>query len=134
MWFNNKRLSENKFIRFCLVGVINTGVDVAVFSCLAPFIAIWLARPVAYLSAMVVSYVLNKTWTFKQPVNLNVPEKIRFLSLNLSLLALSTGLVIAIQENFRISPVAALMLTLPLTVVLSFLGSRLWVFRSAPHG
>lgn len=133
MW-SNKRLSENKFIRFCLIGVINTGVDIAVFSCLALFVAIWLARPAAYLSAMVVSYVLNKTWTFKQPVKLNVPEKIRFLSLNLSLLALSTGLVIAIQKYFGVSPVAALVFTLPLTVALSFLGSRSWVFRSTPHG
>ena len=132
MWFN-KRVSENKFVRFCLVGVINTGVDVAVFSCLAPFIAIWLARPVAYLSAMVVSYVLNKTWTFRQPVNWNGLEKMRFISLNLSLLALSTGLVITIQVKLGISPVAALAFTLPLTLVISFLGSRLWVFRSAPH-
>jgi putative flippase GtrA len=57
-----------KVARFTVVGVINTGVDIAIFSLLFYVIQMPLlvANSIAYLTAATNSFVLNKYWTFSE--------------------------------------------------------------------
>lgn len=58
---------KNRFIRFCTVGGINTGIDIAVFSALFYLLGqpLLLANSLGFAAAVVNSYLLNKIWTFE---------------------------------------------------------------------
>lgn len=63
---SNRKALIIQFIKFNMVGLLNTAIDFAVF-----FLLIWLsthyavAQAVAYLAGMVNSYIWNKAFTFK---------------------------------------------------------------------
>nr|WP_052759573.1 GtrA family protein [Paenibacillus sp. DMB20] len=62
-----KRESFRSFIVFGLVGVLNTGIDVAVFSLLTWWQLPWLAAQIAgYGCGVLNSFLMNRKWTFKQ--------------------------------------------------------------------
>lgn len=62
-----------KFIKFCLVGISNTLIDFALFNLLLYFHTnIYVAVSVAFLFAMTNSYILNRSWTFKDTKSKNV--------------------------------------------------------------
>src|SRR5215470_1892360 len=73
----------SEFVKFTLVGLLNTGIDVAVF-----FLLTWLG--IAYVLAQVVSYtcgagnsyLLNKVWTFRS-CGLSYAEMVRFVVVNM---------------------------------------------------
>ncbi len=54
-------------LRFALVGVVNTGIDVGVFAILFYGFgwALLLANAASFIIAVANSYALNKAWTFK---------------------------------------------------------------------
>ena len=58
---------KNRFIRFCIVGAINTGIDLAVFSLLfyGLHLNLLVANSVGFVAAVINSYLLNKIWTFE---------------------------------------------------------------------
>ncbi len=60
------RHSIGEFIKFALVGLLNTAVDVAIFFLLTwvntPYVA---AQVVSYSCGAANSYLLNKFWTFR---------------------------------------------------------------------
>lgn len=83
--------------RFAAVGVLNTGIDVALFTLLVHG-AGWAPVPsnvVSYGTGIMNSFVLNKFWTFRDvtPLARSVAPFARFLAINLSSLALSTAVV-----------------------------------------
>lgn len=68
------RDTSRKFIRFSLVGVINTAVDWFVFFLLVSNSPLFssaevLAKSVSFAVAVIVSFVLNSLWTFRDEVN-----------------------------------------------------------------
>ncbi len=68
------RDTSRKFIRFSLVGVINTAVDWFVFFLLVSNSPLFssaevLAKSVSFAVAVTVSFVLNSFWTFRDEVN-----------------------------------------------------------------
>ncbi len=106
----NAKLNELDFVsqvvRFVIVGIINTGVDLAVLNAL---IAIShrgrsgsvysLFKAISFLVAVVNSYFMNSRWTFRQSV-LETTRLPRFLCVSV------TGLVINVATA---SSVASLM-------------------------
>ena len=65
----NKNEDLFQFIKFGLVGVLNTGVDWVVFYLLIHFAlegSETIAKALAFLVAMLNSYLLNTIWTFKK--------------------------------------------------------------------
>lgn len=125
MVVDNARL---KFIRYCAVGVINTGVDFGMFFFLSilgfPLLP---SQCIAYFCGFLNSFFLNRKWTF-QSYGPSGRQLIRFLGLNLFVLTLTYGMLAwfhyELQWPILVSKIAA---TLLCTGV-SYLGSRLWVF------
>lgn len=118
---------------FGLIGVINTCVDVLIFSGLIhqPLgLNPVFANVISYGCGLLCSYVLNSVWTFKVRAGEDAARRFgTYAAISLSSLAGST-LIIAIVAP-PTSPLAAKLLSLPATYMWNFLLSRKLVFRSA---
>lgn len=90
----------HSFIRFGLVGVINTLVGLAVIAVLLRLGAgDWIANAASYAVGLCVSFTLNRRWTFGVRSTVEAQEIGRFLAAfavsfgaNLSVLAMMRGL------------------------------------------
>ena len=128
------KLGENKyralmqFVRFCLVGALNTLVDYGVFvlsynvifgrNDSLDFIAVGLG----WCAGVVCSFICNSRWTGKKVV--------LFLILNALLYGL-TWLSLRLLGSAGIVEELAKLITLPFTTILNFLGNKLVIFRDA---
>ncbi|WP_438445935.1 GtrA family protein [Gorillibacterium sp. sgz5001074] len=136
--FSRKKSGRDwvQFVRFGLVGVMNTGVDFLVFTLL-----IWLgagymvAQTLSYAAGTLNSYIVNRSWTFRRAEGSEAESRrmgeefVRFLILNVGTLLLSLAVLYLLKDGLDIpTPVAKVLLT-GFTVAANYVGSKLWVFR-----
>jgi putative flippase GtrA len=130
-----------QFLRFCFVGVLNTAIDVLALNALLAIFdlrttpQILLANAAAYALGAVNSFVLNKHWTFGRRNPVSRHEVGRFALTTLAGIALNDALLWAIGRALLpvLGPTAhwanaAKLGAIGGSVLLSFLGMRLWVF------
>jgi len=121
--------SIGEFIKFAVVGILNTGVDVAIF-----FLLTWLGIP--YVAAQIVSYscgaansyLLNKVWTFRS-CGLSYAEIVRFAAVNLTSLGISVVVLTLLHDMAGLGLAAAKGGATACALAANFLGNKLWVFR-----
>lgn len=135
------KLGENKyralmqFVRFCLVGALNTLVDYGVFvlsynvifgrNDSLDFVAVGLG----WCAGVVCSFICNSRWTFEQK-KWSGKKVVLFLILNALLYGL-TWLSLRLLGSAGIVEELAKLITLPFTTILNFLGNKLVIFRDA---
>lgn len=139
-WLINK-LGESKyvafmqFVRFCLVGVLNTLVDYGVFVFSYNVIMgrneslDFLAIGLGWCSGVACSFICNSRWTFEQK-KWSGKKIVLFIILNGILYGL-TWLSCRLLGSFGIVEELAKLITLPFTTILNFLGNKLVIFRNA---
>lgn len=130
-----------QIVRFSVTGALNTAIDVLALNALllifdlrtAP--QILLANAVAYTLGAVNSFFLNKRWTFGQRTPIRLGEVGRFTLTTLVGIGVNDTLLWAIGQALLplLGPTSLLANTAKIgaiggTVLLSFLGMRLWVF------
>ena len=118
-------------VRFAVVGLITTTLDLVIFSVLAvhtdiPAVA---ANVVSYSCGIATSFVLNRSWTFGIGHGSAGIERhtIRFLASNLTGLALSSILVALFV--LALPDIAAKAVSVPLVFFWNYAVARFWVFR-----
>ena len=117
-----------EFMRFCLVGAVNTGVDFAVFAVLSNIgVLLLVAQCVSYSCGELNSFLLNRTWTFKGSVQ-SSGQLIRFLGLNLCTLAITYGLLVYFHNSLAWPLLVCKLLATGASVGINYGGSRLWIF------
>lgn len=122
-----------KFVKFNAVGVLNTGIDFAIFTVLTAFgLGDLIAQVISYCIAMVNSYFFNSRWTFRDKQD-SVMKSGRFVVVNLVALGVSLG-AIAICNSFGIEGLLAKVIALPFSLAVNFLGNRLFVFNQKSDG
>lgn len=128
-----KRLLEHDFIRFCIVGVVNTAVDFAAFSILFYSLRIDAvpANIVSFGLAMTNSYLLNKVWSFRGNARaMKFPAQYAlFVVVSLCGLAMNTGILV-LGMYYQLPPLLAKVLGAVIAPVWNFLGYRYLVFRA----
>ncbi|HEX9022313.1 MAG TPA: GtrA family protein [Geobacteraceae bacterium] len=118
-----------EFVKFALVGFLNTGVDVAIFFLLTSLGVLYLvAQVVSYSCGAANSYLLNKVWTFRS-CGLSYWEMIRFTVVNLASLAISLVTLHLFHDTLQMGLPAAKGAATILALMANFLGNKLWVFR-----
>lgn len=120
--------SPLEFLKFCLVGAVNTGIDLAVFAVLSSWgFPLLLAHSLSYTCGGLNSFLLNRTWTFKQGGQ-PTGQLIKFLLLNLLTMMLTYGLLVTSYNYFAWPMLICKLVATGAGLVLNFTGSRLWVF------
>jgi len=123
-----------QFFKFCLVGGINTLVDSAVFSLC--FYIIFkqntalqpIAFALGYTFGLICSYILNKLWTFKEK-STSSKQIIVFIIINIVAFSLGLG-ELSLLKTVSIIGIEAKLLSVPLTLLVNFIGNKLFVFKN----
>jgi len=110
-----------QFIKFFLVGVMNTGVDLAVLNMLmfsfqkTEGLAYSVFKAISFFVAVVFSYYINKNWTFRDSSNKGANKKFaQFVSISIVSAFINVGVATAVVSFIK-----------PL-VGLEFISSQLW--------
>ena len=146
-----------KFIKFGLIGVLNTLVDFAVFYVMdrwvireGPTLVLlgaavvtgpYLSNAVAYVVANVHSFVWNKLWTFEKRDRVTKGEALRYLATSAGYVLISTAslaVCIRILSLPLLAPLVPqgwtnLLAKLPtacVTIFYNYLMNKFWVFKA----
>lgn len=129
-------------LRFCIVGVINTCVDLAVLNVLIYFeprgasgLRYSLFKAMSFLAAVTNSYLLNRRFTFNSRKAVSSSQVTGFLVISLGGLAINVGVATAIA-TFVPAPAALLpywptiaaVTGIPVGLIWNFFGYRYLVF------
>ncbi|MDR3540452.1 MAG: GtrA family protein [Desulfosporosinus sp.] len=120
-----------EFIRFCLVGAVNTGVDLTVFTVLSNLgVLLLAAQSISYTCGVLNSFLLNRTWTFQGRSHQSRGQLIRFLALNLGTLTITSGLLVYFHNHFAWPLLVCKLIATGASLGINYFGSRLWIFNS----
>ncbi|THF82586.1 GtrA family protein [Cohnella fermenti] len=121
----------NQLAKFATVGVMNTAVDLVVFSALVYGLgaASALAQTISYLCGFLNSYVWNRSWTFRTGKRASAGELLRFGIVNAVSFGVSMAVLLGMEKGLGFSPLAAKLVSIVASLAANYAGSKLWVFR-----
>ncbi|MHB1315248.1 MAG: GtrA family protein [Christensenellales bacterium] len=127
----NKKELFFQFIKFNIVGVLNTGLDIGIFTALEAvgFIP-YIAHVISYSCGVLNSYIWNRKWSFKAQGKWSKREFIKFIAVNLVSLGVSTGVLALCIDVFHVgSDLVAKLIATPFSLIVNFIGNKLFVFK-----
>jgi len=120
-----------QFLKFCLVGVINTAVDFCVYLFFSRVMGLFFlyANILAILVAMTFSFVLNKYWTFQNLEKKIKSQYLKFFFVNVIYFFLNNSIFYAAVHYLGIFDLYAKMIAIGLGLFWNFLANRYWTFK-----
>lgn len=121
---------KGEIIRFLLVGVVNTLVGLVVIFGLKFFLQAGdvLANAAGYLVGLSVSFLLNRSWTFRHRGNVG-GAAVRFFAAFIIAYAINLSVVLTLIEWWSVNGYLAQALGVPPYTVTFFLLSKYFAFR-----
>lgn len=121
-----------KLVKFGITGVMNTAVDFLVYTLLVSFFSmgLYVSQIISYSCGMLNSYVVNRKWTFSTKNGFFSGELVRFIVLNLSMMLLGMGIIYVCTQKLMLHKLVAKLISTLLVLIINFLISNFWVFRS----
>lgn len=127
-----KFLSDDifRFIKFGLVGVLNTLINWILFILLNSFgIYYIISNVIAYSISTLNSYLWNSKWVFKYSGD-NVKEtSLKFIVLNVIGLTLNTIILYLLVDIVGLNKLIALVITTGIVMILNYFINKFWVFK-----
>lgn len=118
-----------RFIKFGMVGVINTLVNWIIFFILNALGMYYiLANIIAYVLGTVNSYLWNTLWVFKYKDKASTETTIKFIILNLIGLGLNTGILYVLVDLCNLNKFIGLVITTAIVMIINYIVNKLWVF------
>ncbi|GGH38753.1 GtrA family protein [Paenibacillus segetis] len=122
-----------QFLKFNLVGLVNTGIDFVIFTLL-----LWLgvfallAQCISYAAGTLNSYFMNKRLTFNDRIDhqqkFDIAKFTKFALINLVVLGCSLPLLSLLIHQVGLHPILAKLIVTCGTVIINFFATRKWVF------
>lgn len=109
------------FLKFAIVGVLNTAVTYFLYLLLLLFSSYLIAYSLAYLTGIIISYLLNSKYVFKESIS---PKKFLMFPLVYIVQYVMSSLLLYLSVHYlnvneRIALLISIVLTTPITFVLS---------------
>lgn len=127
-YIRKDRLME-KFLKFGLVGILNTIITIIIFNVLRVIgMNMIIANSIGYICGMINSYFWNNKWVFKS----NSKDMItigKFIVVNVITMFINNFILILLVQNMGINEVISQGAALVLTIVINFVGNKLWTFN-----
>lgn len=123
-------------VRFGLVGVVNTAIDFSLFYLLHYIFSIGylIANLIAFLTASVNSYLLNRRWTFKSTA-VDVHREFFQYTMVLAIgFAINEGTLYYLVSRLGWVPIVAKVGATVLSLSWNFTANRLWTFKTTVQG
>lgn len=117
-------------LKFALVGGVNTGIDFLLFTLLTVWGWGYLpAQCVSFTCAVLNSYLLNRSWTFRDSAGSGRFTFYKFVLLNILILLLTSGLIALLHQGIGWPVLVSKFIATAVGVLVNFTGNRVWVFR-----
>ena len=109
------------FTRFLISGGVNTALTYLIYLALIPFMAYTLAYSASYVAGIVIAYVINTRFVFQARMQARsaLLYPLVYVAQYVAGVVLLALLVEILGVDERIAPAAVIVLTIPLTFVLS---------------
>ena len=118
-----------RFVKFGIVGVINTLVNWIIFFILNALGMYYiLANIIAYILGTVNSYLWNTLWVFKYKDKASTETTIKFIILNLIGLGLNTGILYVLVDLCNLNKFIGLVITTAIVMIINYIVNKLGVF------
>ena len=126
----DKRVDFKKFIKFGLVGVMNTGVDWLSFAVLIEVLSVEarIAQVIAQSLAVINSYLVNKRWTFKDNKT-HSKSVFKFIAIQGTSLILGYLSMRLFHDTLGLNEYLSKLMIAGATVMLNYFGNKLFVFK-----
>ena len=120
-------------VRFGMVGVLNTGVDLGSYWILTRLIPLFfnnhvLAKAISYTLGVINSYLWNRSFTFRSQVR--SPKRfVLFFLINLLAVGINSGMMAVALHVFHSAEWVGLVMATLITMAFNFTTSKFVVFR-----
>lgn len=126
--------TQIQFLKFAIVGVLNTITTIFVYVFLTRFIPFFLTKLIiaeilSYGAGMIVSFKFNRRWTFREYWKTDYKEVLRFLSTTLSALVANVFVFYILVNILKINDILSVIISALFTIAWNFLLSKYWVFK-----
>ncbi len=121
-----------QFVRFGLVGLVNTAVSYIIYELMAVKAKVnyILSNFTSYAIGAVISFTLNKIWTFSSRGAV-AGEAFKFLMVFIPCFLLQNALLVLLKEKFHLSKRWAYIIATGFYLGVNFLGHRFITFSDA---
>ncbi len=128
---SNNKETGIQFIKFSLIGFLNTGIHYGIFLFLFRLLGIHylLASVTGYFGGLINSFALNKLWTFQTKETRKKVEFAKFVIINILALLINVGSLKYFVNYLDMLPEIALIISIVISTMTNFIGNKLWVFR-----
>jgi putative flippase GtrA len=131
-----KQEALHQFVKFALIGVVNTAIDFGIYYMLTRHTALfdvstwhkYIANIISFCIATTFSFFANRVWTFGRKDKATVGEAARFYSTTLSGLVLNSLLLLLLVRVLGIYDLIAKVFSTFVTIFWNFFLKRFWVF------
>lgn len=134
-----KRRGFRQFIKFGIVGLTGTVVDLGIYNLLAVLLGynIYIARVISFTLAATNNYILNRKWTFHSDDNKIAAEYGKYFFIASVGLFLNLGIMRLLQPwalRFS-SPLAQknipVLIAIVIVLIWNFTANKFWVFKES---
>jgi putative flippase GtrA len=124
------KASMVQFIKFAIVGVLNSAIQYLVFLFLYSLggTQYLLASIIGYVAGMINSYILNRKWTFGSRNQQLLTELGRFVAVNLISLGVNLGLLYLLVSTGVMVPQWAQVVAIAGSTLVNFVLNKIWTF------
>lgn len=129
-----KAVFGQRIVRFGLVGVVNTLIDLILFSLLVQGAAFGVvaANVLSYGTGILNSFVMNRAWTFNDRSQGRALLRSFLLFVGINLLGLGFSTLLVAGFSTLMEPILAKVISVPLVFVWNYLASRHLAFDAGP--
>jgi putative flippase GtrA len=129
----HRRHTLHQFMRFCVVGTINTGVDFVVYILLTRLSDFWMANLVyaavlSYSCGAVSSFILNNFWTFRRDAGQLRGKVVKFLVVTAGGLLLNAA-ILHILVGLGVYDIIAKVFATVCVIAWNFTLFKYWAFK-----
>ena len=121
-----------EFIRFAIVGVLNTLIHLSILYFLTEYLHIYyiLSSLIGFSLAVTNSFILNTIWTFKK----NIREKAgfrytKFFVISTLAAVINLALLYLITEFLGVWYILSQIVATGFSLVVNFIGNKYWTYR-----
>ena len=121
-----------EFIKFAIVGVINTIIHLAVLFILTEFFSVWyiLSSFLAFLIAVTNSFVMNTLWTFRKNIKHKTVTKYgKFFTISVITALSNLFFLYIFTEFWGLWYMLSQFIAIVLTLMMNFFGNKFWTFK-----
>ena len=119
-----------RFLKFGIVGVLNTLVNWIIFFILNTLGMYYIfSNIIAYSISTIHSYLWNTLWVFKYKDNASTDTTFKFITLNVVGLLLNTVILYILVDLFNLNKMLGLIITTIIIMFINYAVNKIWVFK-----